>query len=285
MSASDGFRARSLSFRYHGASGRAVDGVDFHAPAGILSVVIGPNGSGKSTLARLLLGVEWPQEGTAAFEGRPLPDWDRKALARRVAAVPQFEAVAFPLRVREYVAMGRYPFLGPWAAEGESDHRAIDAALQRCDVAGLADRDLASLSGGERQRVRIARALAQEPAALVLDEPTASLDVRHEMDIFRLLAELASEGRTVVLVTHSLNLSGRFADRILMLDRGRPAALGTPAEVLRRDVIERVYRWPVRIESLSGPGPDAGAPQVVPLREEISPESVPVSVPPTTTSL
>ena len=265
MSRSAEFRARSVTFRYPGAARRALDGVDLVASAGALTVVIGPNGSGKSTLLRLLLGVDAPEAGEVSFAGRRVTEWDRRALARRVGVVQQAEAVAFPLRAREYVGMGRYPHLGPWRAEGNADRRAIGAAMERCDVTNFADRPLGTLSGGERQRVRVARALAQEPDALVLDEPTAALDVRHEMAIFRLLRDLAREGRAVVLVTHSLNLSARLADRILLLDEGRPAASGGPEEVLVRATIERVYRWPVRIGRHPGPGVDAGAPQVVPL--------------------
>jgi len=259
------FRTRGLGFRYPGASRRALDGVDFAAPPGRLTAVIGPNGSGKSTLLRLLLGAAAPHDGEVTFAGRSVRDWDRRALSRRVGVVQQSEAVAFPMRVREYVAMGRYPHLGPWGAERDRDREAVRSALERSDTGDLAERDLATLSGGERQRVRIARALAQEAEALVLDEPTASLDVRHEMAIFRLLADLSREGRTVVVVTHSLNLSGRFADRILLLDDGRPAAQGAPDGVLRATTIARVYRWPVRVARHPGPGADEGAPQIVPL--------------------
>ncbi len=259
------FRAVSVSYRYPGAGRPALEGVDLVAPAGIMTVVIGPNGSGKSTLLRLLLGADAPGRGEVSFAGRRVGAWDRRALARRVGVVQQSETVAFPLRVREYVAMGRYPHLGPWRAESDADRRAIGDAMERCDVGAFSDRPLGTLSGGERQRVRIARALSQEPDALVLDEPTAALDVRHEMAIFGLLRDLAREGRAVLLVTHSLNLSARLADRLLLLDEGRPAAMGAPRDVLERPVIERVYRWPVRIARHPGPGADSGAPQVVPL--------------------
>jgi iron complex transport system ATP-binding protein len=127
---------------------------------------------------------------------------------------------------------------------------------------------MSTLSGGERQRARLARALAQEPAALALDEPTAALDVSHEMAIFELLRELARAGTTILVVTHNLNLAARYADRLVLLHGGRVAAQGTPAEVLTRETVERVYGWPVRIVPHPGPGPDAGAPQVVPLAGE-----------------
>jgi iron complex transport system ATP-binding protein len=136
--------------------------------------------------------------------------------------------------------------------------------MDRCEIADLADRSVPTLSGGERQRARLARALAQEPVAYALDEPTASLDIAHEMAIFELLRHLArGDGATVLVVTHNLNLAARYADRMLVLDRGSVAAEGTPGGVLTRDLVERVWRWPVRIVAHEGPGPDTGAPQVV----------------------
>lgn len=259
------FEARDLGFRYPGASEPAVDGVSFAVPAGTLLAIIGPNGSGKSTLLRLLLGTLEPGSGEVFYEERPVGSWARRELARRVGVVPQSEETAFPLTVRELVAMGRYPHLGAWRREGEADRRAIRDAMVRCDVAYFADRPLGTLSGGELQRARIARALAQEPRTLVLDEPTAALDIRHEMAIFELLADLARGGVTIVVVTHNLNLAARYADRLLLLDRGRTAGEGAPADVLERPTLERVYDWPVTIAPHPGPGPDAGAPQVVPL--------------------
>ena len=137
--------------------------------------------------------------------------------------------------------------------------------MQLCDVGDLAGRAVQTLSGGERQRVRLARALAQEPTLLVLDEPTVALDIRHEMAIFELLRGLAASSVTVLIVTHNLNLAARYADQLVLLDRGRVARSGPPAEVLGKELVELVYRWPVRITPHPGPGPDAGAPQVTPL--------------------
>jgi iron complex transport system ATP-binding protein len=168
----------------------------------------------------------------------------------------------FPMSARALVAMGRYPHLGALGAEGQHDREAIERALDRCDVAELAERDVHTLSGGELQRVRIARALAQEPAALVLDEPTASLDVRHEMTILELLRASADDGMTVLLVTHHLDLAARYADRLLLLDRGRVAAEGTAREVFREEVLEAVYGWPVAVDA----DPRTGTPRMTPLR-------------------
>jgi iron complex transport system ATP-binding protein len=162
------------------------------------------------------------------------------------------------------VAMGRYPYLGAWSSERDADRRAVAAAMGACDVTDLADRDITTLSGGELQRVRIARALAQEPKALVLDEPTASLDIRHEMAILELLRTSADQGMTVVLVTHGLDLAARFADELLLLADGRVAASGSPETVLRADVLERVYRWPISVSR----DPSSGTPHITPERAD-----------------
>jgi iron complex transport system ATP-binding protein len=254
--------ARGLVVRYAGGERPALDGVDMRAEPGQLYAVLGPNGSGKSTLMKALLGVLEAQAGEATLDGRPARSWPRRELARQVGAVAQSEPMPFPMTSRELVAMGRYPHLGSLQGERSQDRAAINRALERCDVAHLAARRVETLSGGELQRVRIARALAQEPRALVLDEPTASLDIRHEMTILELLRASADEGMTVLLVTHHLDLAARFADRLLLLDGGRVGAEGTAEQVVRADVLERVYRWPVSV------GPDAvtGSLRVTPLR-------------------
>lgn len=266
MSGRPVFEVRDLRFRYEGAERSALDGVSLRVNAGDLYAVIGPNGSGKSTLLKLLLGTLTPSEGSVGYSGRPVDEWNRKALAQRIGVVPQGEETVFPITVREMVGMGRYPHLGLLGRPGAEDREAIDEALQRCDVMEFAERSISKLSGGERQRVLIARALAQRPTTLVLDEPTVSLDIRHEMEIFELLAELvAQDGVTVVLVTHHLNLAARYAERLLLLDRGIPAAEGPPAEVLTKETIERVYEWSVVVSGHPGPGRDEGAPQITPL--------------------
>jgi iron complex transport system ATP-binding protein len=263
-----GWSCREVRFRYPDAARPAVDGVTVDVPAGACTALIGPNGSGKSTLLRLMLGTLSPDAGIIAYDDRPVAGWAREAIAREIGVVPQGEEAVFPVTVRELVAMGRYPHLGPWRREGDADRRAVEQAMRRADVLAFASRPLSTLSGGERQRTRLARALAQEPAALALDEPTAALDIGHEMAIFELLRDLAHAGTTVLVVTHNLNLAARYADRLVLLDRGRVAAQGAPGEVLTRETVERVYGWPVRIVAHPGPGPDAGAPQVVPLAGE-----------------
>ena len=254
--------ARSVAYRYPGAATDALAGVSLAVRAGEVHAVLGPNGSGKTTLLRVALGLLSPAAGSAAVLGRPAASWERGALARVVGVVTQREDHLFPQRVRETVLLGRYPHLSLWGAERAEDHAAVERALARCDVLPLADRWIWALSGGEYQRVRLARALAQEPRLLVLDEPTASLDVRHEMELFELMRTLADrEGLAVVLITHHVNLAARFADRVLLLSDGRSAASGTPADVLTRETVERVFAWPVAI------APFDGRPQVIPLRQ------------------
>lgn len=263
------WRADDVAFRYPGAVVEAVRGVTFAVGPGEVVALVGPNGSGKSTLLRLLLGTRSPNGGRAEFGGRPAALWPRSELALRVGALPEYEEPAFPITVRELVAMGRYPHLGAWRREGPRDREAISRALACCRVADLAGRPFTTLSGGERQRARLARALAQEPEALALDEPTASLDVAHEMEIWDLLRAEALAGRAILLTTHNLNLAARYADRIVLLDRGRVAASGAASEVLTEQAVGRVYGWPVRVFAHPGPGPDAGAPQIVPLHAAV----------------
>ena len=255
---------RQVRYRYPGAAHDALAEVSLSLDAGEFVAVLGPNGSGKTTLLRVALGAAQPAMGEAHVAGRPAHTWDPRELARVVGVVPQREESAFPLRVRDAVLLGRYPHLSPWAPARDADRAAVERALRACDAEELADRWLATLSGGEYQRVRLARALAQEPRLLVLDEPTASLDLRHEMELFERARALAARGGLAVLViTHHVNLATRFADRVLLLHAGRPAAQGRPGDVLDRDTVERVFDWPVAIEWFDG------APQIVPLRRPL----------------
>ncbi len=267
------FTANALRFRYPGAARPALEDVAVTVPAGTFYCVIGPNGSGKSTLLRVLLGLLPADAGSVLLDGKPVQQWSRRDIARRVGVVAQSEEMVFPIGVRALVEMGRYPHLGPFRSAAPSDHEAVARAMARCEVTEFADRPISTLSGGERQRVRLARALAQEPLAYALDEPTASLDIAHEMMIFELLARLVRfDGATVLVITHNLNLAARYADRLLILDRGRVAAEGRPVDVVTRETVEAVWRWPVRI--LSHPADAAaGAPQIVPLAGEPTAES------------
>ena len=251
--------------RYAGTDRDALLDVSLGVAAGELHAVLGPNGSGKTTLLRVALGAIAPRSGTALVSGKPASEWDRRALARIAAVLTQREEMAFPQRVRESVMLGRYPHLPPFAAPRAVDRQAVRDALEACDAWDLADRWVETLSGGEQQRVRLARALAQEPRLLVLDEPTASLDVKHEMALFeRVRALVDRRGLAALVITHQVNLAARFADRVLLLSRGVPAAAGTAGAVLTREALERVFDWPVAIQSFDG------RPQMIPLRREPS---------------
>jgi iron complex transport system ATP-binding protein len=254
-------RGTGLTVSYPGSAMPALAGVDCDVAPGRLLAVVGPNGSGKSTLLRALLGLVSLDAGTVTLKGRPLSAWRRAEVATVLGVVSQREDVLFPLGVEDTVLMARYARLGPLAPAGTADQAAVRSALERCDAWSLRDRRTETLSGGEWQRVRVARALAQEPEALLLDEPTVALDVRHEMEVFELVRALTDGGLASLVITHHLNLAARYADALLLLDRGRTVAYGTPAEVLREDVLSTVFQWPVAV----APWRD-GSPQVVPLR-------------------
>jgi len=240
----------------------ALDGVSFEAPRGGLTAVVGPNGSGKSTLVRALIGRVALSRGAVRVDGQLVNAGARRTLATRVAVVTQREEPAFPLTVREYVALGRYPHLGLWRGPARADLEAVGQAIAVTETDALAHRAITELSGGEWQRVRLARAIAQGGDAIVLDEPTTFLDVSHEMAVFELLSRLARDGRAVLLVSHQLNLVARFADHMVLLHGGRVAASGSAVQVMRADVLERVYEWPLVVTR----DPAVGAPALVPLR-------------------
>jgi iron complex transport system ATP-binding protein len=251
-----------VSVRYRGRSARALDDVSLTAPRGRITAVVGPNGSGKSTLVRALVGRVPLEAGEITVDGAVVHDDERRAIARRMAVVTQREEPAFALGVREYVALGRYPHLGMWHGMTPADTAAIERAIELTEIAPYLGRAITELSGGEWQRVRLARAIAQGGDTLVLDEPTTFLDIGHEMAVFELLSRLAADGEAVLLVSHQLNLVARFAGHIVLLHRGRVAAEGSPADVMRGPVLESVYEWPLVVTR----DPAVGAPSLVPLR-------------------
>jgi iron complex transport system ATP-binding protein len=221
---------------------RGVD-LDLHAGAGAgeLLALVGPNGAGKTTLMRLLAGVWSPTEGSARLDDVDLRALPRRRAARRIAYVPQTSIPGADFTVQELVAMGRYPHQGWLAAPAPGDRDAVRTALARCDALHLAERSAARLSGGELQRVWIARCLATEADLLVLDEPTANLDVAHVLEVMELLLALARSGRGVAIALHDLGLARRFADRAALLHQGRLVAAGRAPDVLTAERIENVF--------------------------------------------
>ena len=255
----------SATVRYPGAALPQLADATLTVHAGECVAIVGPNGAGKTTALRALLGITPLASGSARLLGRASGAWDPAALAREVAVVGQREEPAFPVTVGELVAMGRYPHLGPWRAAGPADRAAVRDAMDRADVAHFSDRWVQTLSGGEWQRVRLARALAQEPKVLLLDEPSSSLDLRHEMELFEIVAGL---GITALIVSHNVNAASRFAGRLVLMSEGRIVADDTPARVLTPALLTRVFAWPVAVYQL----PD-GSPQLYPERSLISGEA------------
>ncbi len=219
------------------------------AHTGEVLILAGPNGSGKSTLLRTLAGLWRADSGVVLLDGEALADRPRNEIARRIAFVPQDTHVDFAFTVAEILAMGRYPHRGRFAAESAADRNAIQNAAEKCDVANLMDRAIDTLSGGERQRVLIARSLAVEPEFVLLDEPTANLDVEHSLEVLELSRALAKSGHAVILASHDLNLVLQYADRLALLHRGRLVSVGAPDEVLQPGVLETVFN--VQAETLT----------------------------------
>lgn len=222
---------------------RIVDDVSLRFPGAGVTALIGPNGAGKSTLLAVAAGDIAPASGSAMLAGKPVRAWRARALATRRAVMPQDHVVRFAFNVREVVAMGRLPH----PPDPARDAALVDEALQVADITALSGRDVQSLSGGEAARTAFARVLAQHTGVVFLDEPTAALDLRHQAATLRAARGLAGQGACVLVVLHDLNLAAAHVDRIVVLEQGCVVADGTPWEVLTREVIERVYRQPVRV--------------------------------------
>lgn len=239
-----------VSFVYpKSPGGFRLAGLTFDVAPGEILGVIGPNSVGKTTLIRLLTKVVAPESGAIRLAGRPLAGMTQREVARLVAVVPQDLAPAFPFTVEEMVLMGRYPHAPGRYFEDEADRARAREAMARTGVLDLAATPVARLAGGERQRVVLARALSQEPRLLVLDEPTAHLDLKHQAEIVALLRRLnRAAGLTVLLVTHDLNLAAEIADRMLLLHAGRVERVGPPESVLDDATLSRVYGCAVVVD-------------------------------------
>ena len=228
-----------LRVRLGGAT--VLDSVDATAERGRFVGVVGPNGAGKTTLLRTIAGAVAPDAGHVAVDGQRIHDRSSKATSRLVASVPQDTTVAFEFDVRTLVGMGRNPHrsrLGGWSDAVEA---AVERALDRTDTHQFADRGVTTLSGGERQRVLLARALAQDAPLLLLDEPTGSLDINHQVRTLDLVSDLAAEGRTALAAIHDLDLAARYCDELLLLSEGRVVAAGQPATVLTESAIRDAF--------------------------------------------
>jgi iron complex transport system ATP-binding protein len=238
-------RATDLSFSYArrgGAAPRVLHDVSIDVERGTIVGLLGPNGSGKTTLLRLCAGMLRPDAGRVLLEGQPVATMARRELARRIAVVPQETHTAFDFTVIDMVLMGRYPHLGPFELEGAGDLEVARDALAATGTAALEARSFATLSGGEKQRVVIASALAQAADMLLLDEPTAALDLGYQLDIAALLRRLNAErGTTLVVSTHDLNLAAALCQRVVLLKNGRVLAQGPTADTLTAANIRETY--------------------------------------------
>jgi len=215
---------------------------------GSFSAIFGPNGSGKTTLLKLISGILSPGTGTVTLGGKALEQWDREALARSLAVVPQEADVVFPFSVEEVVLMGRSPYLGRSPFESEADRAVANQAMEWAQVSDLRHRNFLTCSGGERQRVLLARALAQEPKVLLLDEAGAHLDLHHQVQLYRCLEMLNRQtGLTIVMVSHDWNLPAQFCSSALLLSGGKVTAQGSLEDVIDEERIESVYGTPVRV--------------------------------------
>jgi iron complex transport system ATP-binding protein len=238
-------KATDVSFSYgrrHAAAQRVLDGVSLDAERGSIVGLLGPNGSGKTTLLKIIAGVLQPQSGGVRIDGTAIDQLTRREIARHIAVVPQETHATFDFSVMEMVLMGRYPHLGPFALEGAADQAIARDALAATGTAALEARAFATLSGGEKQRVIIAGALAQASDILLLDEPTAALDLGYQFDVTALLRRLNAErGTTMIVSTHDLNLAAALCDRIVLLKQGRVIAHGTTEETLTAGHIRELY--------------------------------------------
>ncbi|WP_432968639.1 heme ABC transporter ATP-binding protein [Dactylosporangium sp. CA-233914] len=234
-----------------------LDGVDVRLCAGEVLALVGPNGAGKSTLLSVLAGDLTPERGEVGLDGRPLREWTAIELGLRRAVLPQHHLLSFPFPVADVVAMGRAPWSGI-----EPDGDIVAASMAATGVAHLAARSFLSLSGGERARVALARVLAQRTGVLLLDEPTAALDLHHQELVLRIAKERAAEGDAILVVLHDLGLAAAHADRVMVLADGRAVAAGPPAEVFTPQLLSDVYRHEIEVL----PHPRTGAPLVLPVR-------------------
>ncbi|NEA30875.1 heme ABC transporter ATP-binding protein [Streptomyces sp. SID13031] len=249
---------RDLHVRLGGT--KILDGVTLDVSAGQVLALVGPNGAGKSTLLSALCGDLPIESGEALLYNEPLSHWSAVEMAMRRAAMLQQATISFPFSVAQIVEMGRAPWSGTDRCDLDED--VVRTAMELADIVPFGERVFSSLSGGERARVSLARALAQQSQLLLLDEPTAALDLHHQEDVLQLARRQATEGDAVVIVLHDLNLAAGYADQVAVLSHGQLAASGAPAEVLTAELLTEVYQHEVEV----WPHPTTGEPVILPRR-------------------
>lgn len=255
----------NIGFRYQ--KEWILEDLSFTGAEGEFFGIIGPNGSGKTTLLKIVDGILNPERGSVCIGKTDIREMKRNTFAKIVAMVPQDSPMIFPFTVHEVVLMGRAPHLGRLMFERKSDFAVSQKAMELTDTLSLAERNINELSGGERQRVLIARALAQEPGIILLDESTAHLDIKHQVAFFDLIRDLnRKEGLTVIAVTHDINLASLFCDRIMLLKKGCIHSIGTPDEVITESNIKEVYETDVFVDC----NPQTGLPRVTLMASSLS---------------
>jgi iron complex transport system ATP-binding protein len=255
---------QSISFRYH--KEWVLQDVSFQVGKGEFIGLIGPNGSGKTTLLKILYRLLSPQQGEILFEHVPLKRMGRTDIAKKVAVVAQETHLLFPFSVMEIVLTGRSPYLGHLMFEREKDLEIAKKAMEWTEILPFAERPIDELSGGERKRVFIARALAQEPEVILLDEPTANLDIHHQIDFLNLILTLNREkGLTIIMASHDMNIASEFCDRLLLLQKGKIYKIGIPEEVITQKNIEQVYGCEVWVDQ----HPVSGMPRISLLKKGV----------------
>lgn len=241
---------QNVSLSYGGPA--VLESIDLQIQAGEFVGILGPNGAGKSSLLRVLAGLRLPHIGSVCIDGREIASLSPKERAKKIALVPQWTVMAFSFTVLDVVLMGRHPHLGRMAFETEKDLAIVIEAMEKTDTLKFRDRAFGELSGGEMQRVVVARAIAQTAPIMLLDEPTSSLDLQHQQRIYGILQQLNRSGTTVIVTTHDLNLASQYCRRILLLDRGKLTADGSPEAVLTEKRLEETYG--ARIERIQRDG-------------------------------
>jgi iron complex transport system ATP-binding protein len=249
--------AENINFSY--TAKPVMEDVSFAVDEAQIVAIIGPNGSGKTTLLKIINGTLFPASGQMLIDGKDTLQWSHQEIARKVAIVPQETAIIFPFYAEEIVLMGRFPHLSNYRFEDKKDYRIVHEAMEKTDTLTFAGRRFDELSAGERQRILIARALAQEPKVLLLDESTVFLDLKHQLQFLTLLRQLnTAQQLTVIFVTHDINLAAQNAARIILLYCGKIYAIGKPAEVITAANIKEVYDVGVLIDQ----NPQSGLPRM-----------------------
>lgn len=241
-----------LCFAYPGSAEPVLHDLSLEIPAGQVTAILGPNGSGKTTLLRLVLGVLRPIQGRVLLAGRPRESYSRREQSRLIGLVPQGEHVPFDYSALEYVLLGRAPYLGPLEMPGETDRQIARAALETVGLGHLRGRPIPNLSGGERQLVTIARTLAQDPAILLLDEPTAHLDLGNQAHLLEIMRTLAGKKATQVFTTHDPNLAAAIADKTVLMRQGRILDAGPTEAMLTADRLSATYDVAVQVYQVDG---------------------------------